>query len=53
MPLPVRISDDLFFAVICVDDADNARYALGDQAIDEATPSGKPSRPGPRTQQPR
>ena len=28
--LPVRVSDDLFFAVICVDAAGKARRALGD-----------------------
>jgi len=33
--LPVRVSDDLFFAVICVDDADKARRALGVQVIRE------------------
>jgi hypothetical protein len=33
--LPVRISDDLFFAVICVDDVDKARNALGDQVVYE------------------
>ena len=33
--LPVRVSDDLFFAVICVDDADKARRALGAQVIGE------------------
>jgi hypothetical protein len=32
--LPVRISDDLFFAVICVDDEAAARTALGDRIID-------------------
>ena len=31
--LPVRISDELFFAVICVDDEDAARAALGDQVV--------------------
>jgi hypothetical protein len=31
--LPVRISDELFFAVICVDDEAAARTALGDQII--------------------
>ena len=31
--LPVRVSDDLFFAVICVDDADKARRTLGVQVI--------------------
>ena len=34
--LPVRVSDDLFFAVICVDDTDKARRALGRQVIREA-----------------
>jgi hypothetical protein len=34
--LPVRVSDDLFFAVICVDDPHKARRALGVQVIDEA-----------------
>jgi hypothetical protein len=33
--LPVRISDELFFAVICVDDDAAARAALGDQVIGE------------------
>ncbi len=33
--LPVRISDELFFAVICVDDEAAARAALGDQVITE------------------
>jgi hypothetical protein len=37
--LPVRVSDDLFFAVICVDDADKARHALGEQVIDESDPA--------------
>lgn len=31
--LPVRISDELFFAVICVDDEYAARAALGDQVV--------------------
>ena len=31
--LPVRVSDDLFFAVICVDDEEKARHALGDQVV--------------------
>ena len=31
--LPVRVSDALFIAVICVDDADKARGALGVQVI--------------------
>ena len=31
--LPVRVSDALFFAVICVDDQDKARQALGTQVI--------------------
>ena len=33
--VPVRVSDDLFFAVICVDDLDKARRALGVQVISE------------------
>ena len=33
--LPVRVSDDLFFAVLCVDDPDKARLALGVQVISE------------------
>ncbi len=33
--IPVRVSDDLFFAVICVDDPDKARRALGVQVISE------------------
>jgi hypothetical protein len=33
--LPVRVSDDLFFAVICVDDPDKARRALGVQVVRE------------------
>jgi hypothetical protein len=36
--LPVRVSDTLFFAVICVSDADKARSALGDQVVPEARP---------------
>ena len=35
MLLPIRVSDDLFFAVICVDDAEKARRALGVQVIGE------------------
>ena len=31
--LPVRVSDALFFAVICLDDQDKARQALGAQVI--------------------
>jgi hypothetical protein len=31
--LPVRVSDEVFFAVICVDDQDKARHALGGQVI--------------------
>jgi hypothetical protein len=31
--LPVRVSDELFFAVICVDDETAARAALGDQVV--------------------
>jgi hypothetical protein len=37
--LPVRVSDELFFAVICVDDADTARSALGDQVVHERDPA--------------
>jgi len=33
--LPVRISDELFFAVICVDDEAAARAALRTQIVDE------------------
>jgi hypothetical protein len=33
--LPVRISDELFFAVICVDDLNAAQDTLGDQIIDQ------------------
>jgi len=33
--VPVRVSDDLFFAVMCVDDPDKARRALGVQVIGE------------------
>jgi hypothetical protein len=31
--LPVRVSNDEFFAVICVDDVERARTALGDQVV--------------------
>jgi hypothetical protein len=31
--LPVRVSDDLFLAVICVDDQEKARRALGAQVV--------------------
>jgi hypothetical protein len=31
--LPIRVSDELFFAVICVDDERKARDALGDQVV--------------------
>lgn len=31
--LPIRVSDELFFAVICVDDEEKARHALGDQVV--------------------
>jgi hypothetical protein len=34
--LPVRVSDDLFFAVVCVDDTDKARRALGAQVIGDS-----------------
>ena len=36
--LPVRVSDALFFAVICVDDQDKARQALGAQVIPPGPP---------------
>jgi hypothetical protein len=35
--LPVRVSDELFFAVMCVDDAGKARRALGDQVVPEGS----------------
>jgi hypothetical protein len=52
--LPVRVSDALFFAVICVDDQDKARQALGAQVIPPgprpvalaAVPGPGPARPG-------
>ena len=31
--LPIRVSDELFFAVICVDDENAARQALGDRVV--------------------
>jgi hypothetical protein len=31
--LPIRVSDELFFAVICVDDEEKARHALGGQIV--------------------
>jgi hypothetical protein len=31
--LPVRVSEDEFLAVICADDLDAARRALGDQVV--------------------
>ena len=33
--VPVRVSHDLFFAVVCVDDLDKARRALGVQVISQ------------------
>jgi hypothetical protein len=33
--LPVRISEELFYAVICVDDPTAAERALGDQVVKE------------------
>jgi hypothetical protein len=33
--LPVRVSNEQFFAVICVDDVDAASRALGDQVVTE------------------
>jgi hypothetical protein len=35
--LPMRISDEFFFAVICVDDETAARAALGDQVVTAAS----------------
>jgi hypothetical protein len=35
--LPVRVSDGLFFAVICVDDQDKARQALGGQVVPDSS----------------
>jgi hypothetical protein len=32
--LPVRVSDEVYFAVICVDDTATAHRALGDQVVD-------------------
>ena len=32
--LPVQVSKEDFFAVICVDDVESARTALGDQVVD-------------------
>ena len=37
--LPVRVSDELFFAVICVDDADKALSVLDDQVVHEGNPT--------------
>lgn len=37
--LPVRVSDELFNAVICVDDVDKARSALGGQVVQEGDPT--------------
>ena len=59
--LPVRVSDALFFAVICVDDQDKARQALGAQVIPPgprpialAAVSGPgPARPGRSPPMPR
>ena len=36
--LPVRVSDELFFAVVCVDDTARARAALGEQVVHESGP---------------
>ncbi len=35
--LPIRVSEELFFAVICVDDEEKARHALGDQVVDTSS----------------
>ena len=46
--LPVRVSDALFFAVICVDDQDKARQALGAQVIPPGSrPVALAAVPGP------
>src|SRR6266702_1630156 len=46
--LPVRVSDALFFAVICVDDQDQARQALGAQVIPPGSrPVALAAVPGP------
>jgi hypothetical protein len=37
--LPVRVSDDVFFAVICVDDMAKADQAPGDQVVPASHPS--------------
>ena len=37
--LPVRVSDELFFAVICVDDARKAHLVLGDQVVPARGPA--------------
>jgi len=33
--VPIRISDEQFFAVICVDNVDAARTALGEQVVSD------------------
>jgi hypothetical protein len=33
--LPIRVSNEQFFAVICVDDVDAARKALGEQVVSD------------------
>jgi hypothetical protein len=51
--LPVRVSDALFFAVICVDDQDKARQALGAQVIPPGPrPVALAAVPGPGTARP-
>jgi hypothetical protein len=45
MLLPVRVSDDLFFAVVFVDDADKARRALAVQVIREGDFARKARQP--------
>jgi hypothetical protein len=46
--LPVRVSDALFFAVICVNDQDKARQALGAQVIPPGSrPVAVAAIPGP------
>ncbi len=39
--LPVRVSDEVFFAVICVDDQDKARGALGPEVVPDNPPDSR------------
>ena len=38
--LPVQVSRDEFFAVVCVDDVDTARAALGPNVVGDQPPAG-------------